>query len=145
MRDHATAHRRKPQQQAACKALSSNLAGMQSNPHTICITCLSPYVKTSDSPYFMAFEGKQQILATLLQHLEFSLQHVRRQSDPAHLSSVVILGLAKGDQGCRLVATLACSKEDSLRENAPEHYTKHSKMMALKLKTYGMQWLHHAP
>ena len=28
MRYHATAHRRKPQQQAACKALSSNLAGM---------------------------------------------------------------------------------------------------------------------
>ena len=63
-------------------------------------------------------ECKQQILARLLQHLEFSLQHVRRLSAPAHLSSVVVLGLAKGDQGCRLVATLACSKKDSLHQNA---------------------------
>ena len=64
---------------------------------------------------------------------------MRRQSDPAHLSSIVILGLAKGDQGCRLVATLACSKKDSLHENAPGHYIKHSNWIALAVKANGMQ------
>ena len=75
-----------------------------------------PMYEVPVCPYYSALSLQTAETAemTAMSRLLWS-QNVRGRSGAAHLSSVVILGLAKSDQGCCLVATLARSKENSLQ------------------------------